>query len=218
MSTALDLTEGLTAEDREWLGINGKERRLSSNERLISEGEALREIYFVLSGLFSVGSEASESFSTVGPGGILGDMSFLTGNAASATVIALEEGSVVLAVSSETVSSHLAADADFAVRFYRITAMLLSERLRNLIALFITSPTIRTETKTGLSLRGPVRLFTQNQPDFAAIQRLSTRYRRFLISAIVYNKASLTMQHWRKECKDSAWQRRRRRAFNSFLR
>jgi CRP/FNR family transcriptional regulator, cyclic AMP receptor protein len=172
MFTALDLTEGLTAEDREWLVINGKERRLSSNERLISEGDALREIYFVLSGLFSVGPEASESFSTVGPGGILGDMSFLTGNAASATVIALEEDSAVLAVSSEAVSSHLAADADFAVRFYRITAMLLSERLRNLIALFITSPAIRTETKTGPSLRGPVRLFTQNQPDFAAIQRL----------------------------------------------
>jgi len=99
-------------------------------------------------------------------------MSFLTGNAASATVIALEEGSVVLAVSSETVSSHLAADADFAVRFYRITAMLLSERLRNFIALFITSPTIRTRPNTGPSLRGPVGLFTQNQPDFAAIQRL----------------------------------------------
>jgi hypothetical protein len=79
-----------TAEDREWLGINGKERRLSSNERLISEGEALREICFVLSGLFSVGSEASESFSTVGPWGILGHMSFLTGNAASATVIVLD--------------------------------------------------------------------------------------------------------------------------------
>jgi len=34
-------------------------------------------------------------------GGILGDMSFLTGNAASATVAALEEGSVVLAVPRE---------------------------------------------------------------------------------------------------------------------
>jgi hypothetical protein len=27
----------------------------------------------------------------------------------------------------------------------------------------------------------------------------------------------VTMRHWRKECKDSAWQRWRRRAFNSFF-
>ena len=142
------------------------------NEILITEGDALQEIYFVLSGIFSVGSEESESFSTVGPGGVLGDMSFLTGNAPSATVAALEEGSVVLAVPRDSVAGHLIADAGFAVRFYRMTATLLSERLRNLIALFITSPTIKTDTKAGPSLRGPVRLFEERQPDFGAIQRL----------------------------------------------
>jgi len=101
MPSKLTLTEGLTVEDSEWLRINGKERRMLPNEILITEGEALQEIYFVLSGLFSVSSEGSDGFSTVGPGGILGDMSFLTGNAASATVAALEEGSVVLAVPRE---------------------------------------------------------------------------------------------------------------------
>jgi CRP/FNR family transcriptional regulator, cyclic AMP receptor protein len=89
-SNKLNLTEGLPPEDREWLLINGKERHVSPNEALITEGKALQEIYFVLSGLFAVGSKASESFSTVGPGGILGDMSFLTENAASASVAALE--------------------------------------------------------------------------------------------------------------------------------
>ena len=71
----------------------------------------------------------------------------------------------------EIIAGHLTADVDFAARFYRMTATLLSERLRDLIALFITSPTIQTDTKAGPSLRGPVRLFDQNQPDFAAIQR-----------------------------------------------
>src|SRR6266478_2270194 len=107
MSNTLTLTEGLTVEDSEWLRINGKERRMLPNEILITEGDALQEIYFVLSGLFSVGSEGSESFSTVGPGGILGDMSFLTDNAASATVAAFEEGGVVLAVPRESVAGHL---------------------------------------------------------------------------------------------------------------
>jgi CRP-like cAMP-binding protein len=170
MSNKLNVIEGLTPEDREWLRINGRERQMSPPERLITEGEALQEIYFVLSGLFSVGSEASESFSTVGPGGVLGDVSFLTENAASASVAALEQGSVVLAVPRGIIAAHLTADVEFAARFYRMTATLLSERLRDLIALFITSPTIQTDTKAGPSLRGPVRLFDQNQPDFGAIQ------------------------------------------------
>ena len=127
---------------------------MSPPERLITEGEALQEIYFVLSGLFSVGSEASESFSTVGPGGLLGDVSFLTENAASASVAALEQGSVVLAVPRGIIAAHLTADVEFAARFYRMTATLLSERLRDLIALFITSPAIQTDTKAGPSLRG----------------------------------------------------------------
>jgi CRP-like cAMP-binding protein len=102
---------------------------------------------------------------------ILGDVSFLTENAASASVAALEQGSVVLAVPREIIAAHLTADVEFAARFYRMTATLLSERLRDLIALFITSPIIQTDTKAGPSLRGPVRLFDQNQPDFAAIER-----------------------------------------------
>ena len=52
--------EGLTVEDSEWLRINGKEKRMFPNEILITEGEALQEIYFVLSGLFSVSSEGSD--------------------------------------------------------------------------------------------------------------------------------------------------------------
>ena len=55
MSNNLNLMEGLTPEDREWLRINGREREMSPHERLITEGDALQEIYFVLSGLFSVG-------------------------------------------------------------------------------------------------------------------------------------------------------------------
>jgi CRP-like cAMP-binding protein len=172
MSDTLNLIEGLTPEDDEWLRTNGKKRDMAPNERLIREGEALQEIYFVLGGLFSVGSTAGESFSTVGPGGILGDMSLLTEKAASASVTALEHGSAVLAVPRELIAAHLTADPGFAVRFYRLTATLLSERLRDLIALFITSPAIKPDTKTSPVLQGPVRLFDQTQPDFQEIERI----------------------------------------------
>src|SRR4029077_12200408 len=64
------------------------------------------------------------------------------------------------------------ADPGFAVRFYRLTATLLSKRLRDLVALFITSPAIKPDTKTSPVLQGPVRLFDQTQPDFQEIERI----------------------------------------------
>ena len=127
----LNLIEGLTPEDKEWLRTNGNWRDMAPNEMLIREGETLREIYFVLGGLFSVGSMVGESFSTVGPGGILGDMSLLTEKAASASVMALEPGSAVLAVPRELIAAHLTADPGFAVRFYRLTATLLPQIWRS---------------------------------------------------------------------------------------
>lgn len=69
-------------------------------------------------------------------------------------------------------SRRLTADPGFAVRFYRLTATLLSKRLRDLVALFITSPAIKPDTKTSPVLQGPVRLFDQTQPDFQEIERI----------------------------------------------
>ena len=144
---ALNLIEGLASEDTEWLRSNGTKRDIPPNEILIREGVVLQEIYFVLGGLFSVGSAGGESFSAVGPGGVLGEMSLLNEKEASASVTALEQGSAVLAVRRDVIAAKLIADPGFAIRFYRLTAMLVSERLRHLIALFITSPTITPDTK-----------------------------------------------------------------------
>jgi hypothetical protein len=172
MSRNPSLIEGLTPEDNEWLRSNGTKRNIPSNETLIREGEVLQEIYFVLAGLFSVGPAGGESFSTVGPGGMVGDMSLLTEKATSASVTALEQGSAVLAVPREIIVNQLNADPGFAGRFYRLTAMLLSERLRDLIALFIMAPAVKPDTKASPALVGPVRLFHQTQPDFQEIERI----------------------------------------------
>jgi CRP-like cAMP-binding protein len=74
----LNFIEGLAPEDNEWLRSNGTKRYITPNEILIREGVVLQEIYFVLGGLFSVGSAGGESFSIVGPGGVLGEMSLVT--------------------------------------------------------------------------------------------------------------------------------------------
>ena len=203
MSDTLNLIEGLTPEDKEWLRTNGNWRDMAPNEMLIREGETLREIYFVLGGLFSVGSMVGESFSTVGPGGILGDMSLLTEKAASASVMALEPGSAVLAVPRELIAAHLTADPGFAVRFYRLTATLLSERLRDLIALFITSPAIRPDAKTSAVLQGPVaavrpdsnlRLFRKCSPGSARRATVPCRYSSWGA------RANVSLARQRAEC------------------
>jgi hypothetical protein len=41
-----------------------------------------------------------------------------------------------------------------------------------LVALFITSPAIKPDTKTSPVLQGPVRLFDKTQPDFQEIERI----------------------------------------------
>ena len=76
----------------------------------------------------------------------------------------------MLAVPREIIVTHLTADPDFAGRFYRLTAMLLSERLRNLIALFAAAPT-KPDTKASPALLGPVRLFDVSAR-FPSIERI----------------------------------------------
>ena len=52
-----------------------------------------------------MGSAGGESFSTVGPGGVLGEMSLLNEKEASASVTALEQGSAVLAVRRDVIAA-----------------------------------------------------------------------------------------------------------------
>jgi CRP-like cAMP-binding protein len=86
----------------------------------------------VLDGIFDLRFDrtGTRSIARLGPGQLVGDMSFLSGEAASASVVAVED-SRVLALPRTVLEEKLAADTGFAARFYRSLALVISRRLRD---------------------------------------------------------------------------------------
>lgn len=166
------LKNELTPDDREWLMANGKEKLVLENEIIIMEGEKPDNIIVILSGLFAVTSENNKDVITVGPGDILGIMTFLTETVVTASVSAIEPNSIVLEIPQKNIAKHLVEDASFASRFYRLTATMLSKRLQKMIATFLMHPKVKPNTKTSPALLGPVPLFEHDSPNFELIRRL----------------------------------------------
>jgi len=162
----------LAPEDHEWLLCQGNEMQLTSYALLIDEGEEQGHIYFVLSGLFSIGLRSDERSSIVGPGSILGLMSFLTKKQkAFGTVSALDGGGTVLSVSQKSINSRIASDVGFEARFYRMSASFMADRLNEMIDSSIGCAAIDADASGEPLLRCPAPIFSENQPDFSYIQQ-----------------------------------------------
>lgn len=127
----LDFLAELAPEDVGWLFQAGEEREIPDGARLIEEGRRPEALYFPLEGLLGVFSEAlgERRLSTVGPGEVLGEMSFIDRQPASATARAVERA-LVLAVPYAQLQSRCEADGAFATRVYRALAKVISQRLR----------------------------------------------------------------------------------------
>lgn len=76
-----------------------REERLKKGRILMRKGEPNIDLFVILSGKLSV-DDGPVHISTLGPGEICGEMSYLVGNVAGATVSALEE-TVLLAIGGE---------------------------------------------------------------------------------------------------------------------
>src|SRR5207247_3189380 len=92
MQTALGLLNELNEEDVDWIFRTGFERQVTANTVIVREGEPLAYLYIVLEGLFGVGvaSVPDAEIGRLGPGEIIGEISFLENMLPSATVIAIE--------------------------------------------------------------------------------------------------------------------------------
>lgn len=162
----------LAPEDHEWLWHHGKEIQLTGYALLIGEGEEQDHIYFVLSGLFSIGLRSDERSTIVGAGGVLGLMSYLTKKQkAFGTVSALDCGGTVLSVSQNSINSRIASDVGFEARFYRMSASFMADRLNELIDSSIGSAPFDADASGGPLLRCPVPIFSENRPNFPYIQQ-----------------------------------------------
>ncbi|MEM7039944.1 MAG: cyclic nucleotide-binding domain-containing protein, partial [Bacteroidota bacterium] len=137
MSQLSTLLSEISAEDREWWLEAGTERQVIANTILIQEGKAVKSLIVVLQGLLSVRlvGLGEKDIALLGPGELLGEMSFLEGKPASASIVA-RENSLVLEVSVAVLEGKLASDAGFAVRFYRAISVAQANRLRNTMGKF----------------------------------------------------------------------------------
>jgi extracellular factor (EF) 3-hydroxypalmitic acid methyl ester biosynthesis protein len=128
---ALRLFAELEPPTIDWILSAGLERAIASNEAIALEGQDLGALVLVLDGLFAVRLSGRENAPLVilGPGELIGEISFLDGLPASASVVACED-SRVLSISRADLERHLQADVAFAADFYRALARVLAHRLR----------------------------------------------------------------------------------------
>lgn len=134
---ALDIFQQLRPEDVHWMLATAELRTIALNGVLVREDDPPETIFFVADGLFEayIYGDATSRLNVghLGPGEIVGEISWLDGKPISATVRALEISSVI-ALSIPTLERKLAEDPAFAARFFRAVATLEANRLRTTTA------------------------------------------------------------------------------------
>lgn len=128
---ALDIFEQLRQEDIHWILASSELKTISANSVLVREDDPSETIFFVADGLFEVYVFAGQQIKVgqLGPGEVIGEISWLDRKPISASVRAVET-SAVMALSTALLEQKLASDPVFAARLFRGIATLTVERLR----------------------------------------------------------------------------------------
>ena len=134
MKNVLFLFGQLTDEDEEWMMHHGNRRMALKGTAVIEQGQATRSLFIVLHGELQVvnASEPSRILATLGPGEIVGEMSFVDARPPSATVQCAST-SVLFALDRELLEEKIEEDPLFAANFYRSLAIFLSHRIRTVM-------------------------------------------------------------------------------------
>jgi len=134
---ALDIFERLRQQDIQWILASSEVRTLSPNSVLVREDDPSEAIFFIADGLLEVyvfgGSASKLEVGQLGPGEVIGEISWLDRKPISASVRAVET-SAVMALSTALLEKKLAEDPGFAARFFRGIATLTAGRLRKTTA------------------------------------------------------------------------------------
>lgn len=129
----------LNDSDVSWLLANGVAERASLGTALIQQGKAVPAIYLLLDGVLGVYINIGEAGSTKEvevakrvKGDILGEMSFVDGGSASATVKTLENA-WFLTVEQSALAEKMRTDQGFGSRFYQALAQIMTTRCQDLL-------------------------------------------------------------------------------------
>ena len=131
MKRVLFVLGQLSDLDIDWMIQNGSKQDLKSGDWLIRQGREIENLYIVLEGSFTVLNEQRPDveIATVGPGEVLGEMSFIDARPPEASILAMEYSSVFY-IPKRLVKKKMEKDPGFASRFYLAMSMFLSSRLR----------------------------------------------------------------------------------------
>jgi CRP/FNR family transcriptional regulator, cyclic AMP receptor protein len=140
MTDVLDILNTLIHDDHHWLGRVGRRERFEKGAVLIHEGEPNDTLFFILSGVVAIHVAGVGEIARVANAEIVGEISLLEGTRPVATVTAMEPTNV-LRIGRRRLQAKLDDDAEFASRFYRAVALLLSLRLRRTIEALKTRQT-----------------------------------------------------------------------------
>ena len=125
----------LLPAERERLREKAQMLSFPPGDEVITQGELVEDLMILSSGQVRVtqtqgGEQLVEFAGPLGPGEVLGEMSFVDGEPASATLVA--DGEVeVLALARTAIDAMTDADPAFAGRFYRSLFLDLARRLRS---------------------------------------------------------------------------------------
>ncbi len=132
MKKVLFLFGELNDADVDWLVSCGQPEHVPAKAMLIQEGEYIDAVYIVLEGTLEVTVGGPDhALTAVGPGDVLGEMSFLDSRAASTSIRAKTE-SLVFRLPRTALEKQLGSNPGFAARFYRSMCLFLSHRLRRM--------------------------------------------------------------------------------------
>lgn len=135
MQSGLGLLSELSEGDVDWIFHIGFERHVTPGTIIVREGEPLACLYIVLEGLFGVriASIQNSEIGRLGPGEIIGEISFLENTLPSATVTAIES-SLLLEIPIGLLAERLNNCPSFGAQFYRALAILNSRRVRERVS------------------------------------------------------------------------------------
>ncbi|MCA8967049.1 MAG: cyclic nucleotide-binding domain-containing protein [Planctomycetes bacterium] len=127
-----EFLEFLTDEDRRLLSETAEHRRYAPDEVILAEGAQRNALFVIQEGSARVERahmEFSLEVARLGAGELFGDMGFIEGLPASASIVA-EEPTEIEIIDVAHVRKLIERDAGFYGRFYQSLAKILSRRLR----------------------------------------------------------------------------------------
>lgn len=125
----------VTDADRDIMRERGTLRRFQNADIVLHEGDAINDLLIIKAGNLRVTRAFQDSIvvefaGPLGPGDAVGEMSFVDGKVASATLVA--DGDVeVLAIPKPLIEELQAADPAFSGRFFESLVLELARKLRS---------------------------------------------------------------------------------------